>query len=84
MHMFRRLLKMKILIHWFEYHCLLALKYDYRNIIGACTLLSSKGKKVNKKERVSTIMGLSLLEDTDNYFHDPNKGPLRRRDRVPW
>lgn len=30
------------------------------------TLLSSKGKKVNKKERVSTIMGLSLLEDTDN------------------
>ena len=47
------------------------------------TLLSSKGKKVNKKERVSTIMGLSLLEDTDNYFHDPNKGPLRRRDISP-
>lgn len=48
------------------------------------TLLSSKGKKVNKKESASTIMGLSLLEDTDNYFHDPNKGPLWRRERVPW
>ena len=31
---------------------------------GVWSLLSSNGKKVNKKERVSTIMGLSLLEDT--------------------
>ena len=30
---------MKILIHWFEYHCLLALKDDYRNIIGALSIM---------------------------------------------
>ena len=38
------------------------------------SLLSSNGKKVNKKERVSTIMGLSLLEDTDNYSMTLTRG----------
>ena len=38
-------------------------------------VLSSEGRKVNKMNRVSTVMGLSLLQDTEIYLHDPNKVP---------